>query len=126
MIRGATYQIEITINSDDTGLPVNLSSVQGILVALYGDGGRIYGKWSLVDKSAEGFGDVTIENAANGVISVPVEVDYTKKSLLKMSKLEVKLAFNNPDFEDGLQVSIDTDIDIEEIESSVFEGISPI
>jgi len=126
MIRGATYTIEIAIVNEDTGLAIDLTAVQGILVALYGDGGKIYGKWSLVDKSAEGFGDVTVDNAAGGLISVPIEVTDTLKAILKMAKLEVKLAFNNPDFANGLQVNIDTNIEIEAVESSVFEGVSPI
>ena len=126
MIRGATYTIEIAIVNEDTGLAIDLTAVQGILVALYGDGGKIYGKWSLVDKSVDGFGDVTVDNAAGGLISVPIEVTDTLKAILKMAKLEVKLAFNNPDFENGLQINIDTNIEIEAVESSVFEGVSPI
>ena len=123
MIRGATYELEITINSEDTGLPLDLSTANGILVGLYGDGKKIFGKWSFITKP--GFGVVTVVNAVGGVISVPVEATDTMKALLKMSKVEVVVSMPNGMFEDNLQISIDTNIEIEVVEGSIFEGISP-
>lgn len=125
MIRGATYEIE-TIIYDDTGAKVNLTGVSGILVGLYGEGRKMIGKWSYVDKSIDGYGDVTIVDAPNGKISVALEADDTIKALDKMAKLEVKVAFPNAMFDGGQQISIDTEIEIEKVERSIFEGVSPL
>lgn len=126
MIRGATYEIEVVIKDETTGTPINLTGVIGILVALYGEGKKVFARWSYIDKSAEGYGFVNIVNAAQGKISVALEATDSLKALEKMAKLEIKVAFSNNLFEDNLQISIDTDIDIEKIERSIFEGISPV
>ena len=124
MIRGATYEIEVTITNEDTGLALDLTSASGILVGLYGEGKKIFGKWSLVAKA--GFGDVIITDAINGIISVFLEATDSMKALEKMAKLEVVVALPNPDFIGSLQVSIDTNIEIELVERSIFEGESAI
>lgn len=126
MIRGATYEIEITVTDTDTGNPIDLTGATGLLVGLYGEGRRLFGKWSLVDKSAEGYGDVTITNALGGVISVALEATDSLKAIEKMAKLEVLVTFNNPMFENSTQISIDTDIEIEKVERSIFEGVSAV
>lgn len=126
MIRGATYEIEVTITDTDTGTPIDLTDATGLLVGLYGEGRRLFGKWSLVDKSAEGYGDVTITNAVGGVISVALEATDSLKAIEKMAKLEVLVTFNNPMFTNSTQISIDTDIEIEKVERSIFEGVSAV
>ena len=125
MIRGATYEIEITIK-DDNGTAVDLTDATGLLVALYGKGNRIIDKWSLIDKSAEGFGDVVITNAVGGIVSVALSVNESLTALEKMANVEVVVSFSNPLFEGDLQVCIDTDIELEEVKRSIFEGVSPI
>jgi len=125
MIRGATYELEVVIKDNDTDTPINLTGVVGILVALYGDGKKVFAKWSYLDKSAEGYGFVSIVNAAQGKISMPIEATHSLKAIEKMAKLEIKVAFPNNMFEDSLQISIDTEIEIEKVERSIFEGISP-
>jgi hypothetical protein len=125
MIRGATYEIEITIK-DDNGTAVDLTDATGLLVALYGKGNRIIGKWSLNDKSAEGFGDVVISNAVGGIVSVALSVNESLTALEKMANVEVVVSFENPLFEGNLQVCIDTDIELEEVKRSIFEGVTPI
>lgn len=126
MIRGATYEIEITIKETDTGNVIDLTNATGILVGIYGDGRRLFGKWSLVDKSAEGFGDVIITNAVGGIITVSLEATSTLNALEKMAKLEVLVTFNNPAFENNTQISIDTEIQLEKVERSIFEGITAL
>lgn len=126
MIRGATYEIEVTITDNDTGAAIDLTNAEGILVALYGEGNRIFGKWSLVDKSAEGYGVVTITNAVAGIISVNLESSDSLNAIEKMAKMEIKIALPNNNFEDDIQISIDTNIIIEKVERSIFEGISPV
>lgn len=125
MIRGATYEIEITIK-DENGTAVDLTDATGILVALYGKGNRIIDKWSLNDKSAEGFNDVIVTNAVGGIISVALSVNESLTALEKMANVEVVVSFNNPLFEGNLQVCIDTDIELEEVKRSIFEGVTPI
>lgn len=126
MIRGGTYEIEIQVKDTDTGNPIDLTSATGILVGLYGEGRRLFGKWSYVDKSAEGFGDVTITNAINGIISVALQSEDSLNAIEKICKLEVMVTFNNPMFTDNVQISIDTDIIIEKVERSIFEGVSAL
>jgi hypothetical protein len=126
MIRGGTYEIEIQIKDTNTGNPIDLTNVTGILVGLYGEGRRLFGKWSYVDKSTLGFGDVTITNAINGIISVALQSTDSLNAIEKICKLEVLVTFNNPMFDDNLQISIDTDIILEKVERSIFEGVSAI
>jgi hypothetical protein len=126
MIRGGTYEIEIQVKDTDTGNPIDLTSATGILVGLYGEGRRLFGKWSYVDKSAEGFGDVTITNAVNGIVSVALQSVDSLNAIEKICKLEVMVTFNNPMFTDNVQISIDTDIIIEKVERSIFEGVSAL
>lgn len=125
MIRGATYEIELTITEETTGDPFNLTGCVGLLVGLYGDGKRLFGKWSYVDKSAEGYGLLTITDAPNGKVSVAVESTDTLKALEKMAKLEVVVAMPNVLFQNNVQISIDTEIELEKVERSIFEGIDP-
>lgn len=126
MIRGGTYEIEIQVKDTDTGNPIDLTSATGILVGLYGEGRRLFGKWSYVDKSALGFGDVTITNAVNGILSVALQSEDSLNAIEKICKLEVMVTFNNPMFTDNVQISIDTDIIIEKVERSIFEGVSAL
>lgn len=126
MIRGGTYEIEITIKDEELGTPINLTGVTGILVGLYGDGKRLFGKWSFVDKTADGYGNVTVINAAQGKISVALQSVDSLKALEKDAKLEVKVAMPNAMFQNSTQISIDTDVAVSKIERSIFEGISPL
>lgn len=126
MIRGGTYEIEVVIKEEPTGDPVDLTLAEGILVALYGDGSRIFGKWSLVDKSSEGFGEVFITDAINGKISVYLEATESLNALEKMAKMEVKVALPDPNFQDNLQINIATNLELERVERSIFESISPV
>lgn len=122
MIRGATYEIEIAITDKDTGNPIDLTLATGILVGLYGDGRRLFGKWSLVDKSSSGFGEVNITNPVGGLVSVFLEATDSLKALEKMAKVEVVVTFDNANYETGTQISIDTEIELEVVQRSIFEG----
>lgn len=125
MIRGATYEIEIAIK-DENNDAVDLTDATGILVALYGKGNRIIDKWSLNDKSAEGFGDVVVSNAIGGIISVALSVTESLTALERMANVEVVVSFFNPLFEGNLQVCIDTEIELELFKRSIFEGVNPL
>jgi hypothetical protein len=126
MIRGGTYEIEVVIKEEPTGDPIDLTLAEGILVALYGDGSRIFGKWSLVDKSSEGYGEVFITDAINGKISVYLEATESLNALEKMAKMEVKVALPDPNFQDNLQINIATNLELERVERSIFESVSPV
>lgn len=125
MIRGATYEIEITIK-DENGDAVDLTDATGILIALYGKGNRIIDKWSLNDKSAEGFNELIVTDAINGVISVALSVNESLTALEKMANIEVVVSFFNPLFEGNLQICIDTEIELELFKRSIFEGVNPL
>lgn len=124
MIKGATYVIEVTITDTDTGLPIDLTNVTGILVGLYGDGKRLFGKWSLNAK--DGYDDVTITDAVNGVIEVSLSSNESINALEKMAKMEVLITFNNPNYNDNTQINIATEIELEVVKRSIFEGITAL
>lgn len=124
MIKGATYDIEVTISDLDTGLPIDLTDVTGILVGLYGDGKRLFGKWSLNLK--DGYDDVTITDAVNGVIEVSLSSNESINALEKMAKMEVLITFLNPNYNDETQINIATDIELEVVKRSIFEGITAL
>lgn len=127
MIRGATYELEITISNSDTGTPVNLTGVIGILVGLYGEGKRLFAKYSYIDKTAEGYGIVNVVQPPTlGKITVAIEASETLQALEKKAKAEVVLVMPNNLFEGNMQVSIDTEIEIERVERSIFEGVDAI
>jgi len=58
MVRGATYEIEVSIK-DDTGTAIDLTNVEGILVGAYNEGKRVFARWSLVAKT--GYDEVVME-----------------------------------------------------------------
>ena len=124
MIKGATYDIEVTISDTDTGLPIDLTDVTGILVGLYGDGKRLFGKWSLNTK--DGYDDVTITDAVNGIIEVSLSSNESINALEKMAKMEVLITFLNPNYNDDTQINIATDIELEVVKRSIFEGITAL
>jgi hypothetical protein len=122
MVRGATYEIEVTIKND-AGTVIDLTTADGILVGAYNDGKRVFAKWSLVAK--DGYDNVVVTDAVNGVITVALQTTESLKSLEKNSRLEVVVSFPNPLFDGNTQISIDTNIELEIVESSIFEGITP-
>jgi hypothetical protein len=124
MIRGATYEIEITVSDKDTGDPINLTNAEGILVGVYGEGKRIFGKFSLIAK--QGYGDVIVTNAVGGVLKVYLEASDTLKAIPKNSFVEIKIALPNGVYEDNVQINIATEVELESVQSSIFEGISPL
>lgn len=124
MIRGATYDIEVTITDSETGLPIDLTDVTGILIGLYGDGKRLFGKWSL--NSKDGFDDVTITDAVNGVVEVSLSSNESINALEKLAKMEVLITFLNPNYNDNTQINIATEIELEVVKRSIFEGITAL
>lgn len=124
MIRGGTYEIEITVKDFHTGLPLDLTNVEGILVGVYGEGKRIFGKFSYNNKP--GYGTVLITDAAGGKMNIYLEASDTLKALPKNAMLEIKIALPNGIFEDNVQVNIATEVQLEEVKTSIFEGISPL
>lgn len=124
MIRGATYDIEVTITDSETGSPIDLTNVTGILIGLYGDGKRLFGKWSLNAK--DGYDDVTITDAINGVVEVSLSSNESINALEKLAKMEVLITFLNPNYNDDTQINIATDIELEVVKRSIFEGITAL
>ena len=88
LIRGGSYRITVTVKDKATGNPIDLTPALGILVGLYGDGRRIIGKWSLVDKSAEGYEPIFDYNAS-GEVTVLLNRSNSLTALEKTARLEV-------------------------------------
>lgn len=125
LIRGGSYRITVTVVNKATGNPIDLTPALGILVGLYGDGRRVIGKWSLIDKSAEGFGPI-LDYTAAGVVEVVLNRTESLTALEKTARLEVVVVLPDPDFVDGAQYSIATDITLDQVERSIFEGTSAL
>jgi len=125
LIRGGSYRISVTVTNKTTGAPIDLTLALGILVGLYGDGRRVIGKWSLIDKSAEGFGPI-LDYTAAGVVEVVLNRTESLTALEKTARLEVVVVLPDPDFVNGAQYSIATDIVLEQVERSIFEGTSAL
>lgn len=124
MVRGETKKLTITVKDKLTGAVIDCSGATGLLVGLYHDGNKVIGKWSLVPKT--GYGTIEMTNANVGIISVYLTVSETLEGIKqKTLKAEVVVSFNNPSYPSNKQISIDTNIQVEEIESSIFEGIDP-
>jgi hypothetical protein len=122
MVRGATYEIEVSIKND-AGTALDLTTADGILVGAYNEGKRVFAKWSLVSKA--NYGPVVVSNAVGGIIKVALQTNESIRAIEKNSRLEVVVSFPNPLFDDNTQVSIDTNIELEIVESSIFEGVTP-
>lgn len=125
MIRGGSYEIEVTVVNEDTGTALDLTSATGILVALYNNARAVIAKWSFVDRSAEGFEPLIVSDAVAGKITLYLNSDESVTGLEKMAKLEVKVAFNNPVFDGSKQISVATEVEIEPFERSVLESFEP-
>ena len=125
LIRGGSYRITVTVKDKATGTPIDLTPALGILVGLYGDGRRIIGKWSLVDKSAEGY-DAIFDYNASGEVTVLLNRSNSLTALEKTARLEVVVVLPDVDFVDGAQYTIATDIVLDQVERSIFEGANAL
>ena len=122
MIRGATYELEIAVKKAD-GTALDLTLATEILVGLYSDGRRVFGKYSLTNRTADGFGSLTRQAGTGGLVTVYIEADETLSALEKVAKCEVVVTFANANYENSEQICIATDITIEAVNASIFEGV---
>jgi len=124
MVKGESKKLTITVLNKATGLPVDCSAATGIMVGCYHEGNKVVGKWSLVSKP--GFGAVDITNANTGVLVVYLSPSQTLEAIRqKNMKAEVVVSFTNAAYPDSKQISIDTNIAVQEVENSIFEGVDP-
>lgn len=124
MVKGESKKLTITVLNKTTGLPVDCSAATGVMVGAYHEGNKVVGKWSLVAKP--GFGAVDMTNAATGVLVVYLSPTQTLEAIRQKNlKAEVVVSFLNPAYPSSQQISIDTNIAVEEVENSIFEGINP-
>lgn len=122
MIRGATYELEIAVKKAD-GTALDLTLATEILVGLYTEGRRVFGKYSLTDRTADGFDSLTRQAGTGGLVTVYVNADETLDALEKVAKAEVVVTFANANYADNKQISIATDVVIEAVTGSIFEGV---
>jgi len=125
MVRGENKKFTITVRNKTTGAVIDCSAATGILLGAYQEGGKILQQWSKVVKA--GFGTIDVTNAATGILVVYMDVSNTLAAVRnKMVRLEGEVSFANANYVGGHQISIDTNVEIEEFEPSIFEGVSPV
>jgi len=126
MVRGESKKLTVFVRNKITGALVDCSAATGILFGLYQEGGIILEKWSKVLKT--GFNNTINEtDAATGTFVIYISVDKLQKGIQnKMVKFEGKILFPNGAYPGGIKVDCDTNITVEELESSIFEGVSPV
>ena len=122
MIRGATYELEVSVKEAD-GTALDLTLATEILVGIYSEGRRVFGKYSLTNRTAEGFGSLTRQAGTGGLVTVYIEASETLSALEKVAKAEFVVTFANANYEDNKQICIATDITIESVNASIFEGV---
>lgn len=123
MVQGESIRIDVTVKTKGTDTPVDITTATGILCALYQNGNKVVKRWSLVLKT--GYGAVTITDGVNGVFTVYLSSSESMTAIPKTARLEAVVSFNNAAYPNSKQISIDTDIEIEEVESSILGGIDP-
>ncbi len=122
MVRGETKKFTITVTDKDSGDVIDCTVCTGILLGLYQDGGKLLQKWSKVGKT--GFDVIDVTNADAGVLVVYVKVNNLQAGIRdKMLKFEGKFDFPDAAFPSSKMICIDTNILVEELETSIFEGV---
>lgn len=125
MIRGTTHKLVITVRNKATGELIDCTRCNGILIGVYQEGGKVLQKYSKVSKT--GFDTIDQTDAVNGVLSVIVHADKLLEGIRdKMVKLEGIFSFDESGYPNNLRINGDTGIIIREVETSIFEGVSPI
>ncbi len=118
MVRGETVLIDVTV-VDSTGATVDLTTVDGLLIGIYQNASNILDKFSKVAKA--GFKDIDLTQGATGIATVAFEA--TENINIKELKIEVKVSQTSGAFIGGYQTNIDTNITLENVEASIFEGV---
>lgn len=120
IVRTSTVEVVFTVKAQDengTLTPVNLTSVSGLTIIAYNEGGQTVGKYSKNYK--EGYGDIDLAgtgtDAANGVGIIRVQSTESAKAIVKTLKLEFHVFQNNTNFDDATQHDIATGVELEEV-----------
>jgi hypothetical protein len=128
MIKYSTCEIALTAyDEDDAGVktPIDLTAVVDAIFVLYQDGNKVLAKWSITDRTAEGYKRIDISNAVDAAIGkciVRADIAETKQAMLKTGKSEFQVLRTNANFTGNKQVDIDTDIELEDFEQPVIKN----
>lgn len=121
MVRGESKKLTVTITEKSTGDPVDVSAATGIIIGAYQEGGKIIQKWSKVSKT--GFQDIDVTDAATGVLVVYLGTANLLNAIQnKTLRLECAVEWADSNYQDSKKISMDTNVEIELIEPSIFEG----
>lgn len=109
---GSDEIIEVTIKDSDNS-PINIGSLQDIIISCYQTKEDIIQQWILSDSQ------VTVVNESAGIVSVNLDRDNTKKLRLKRLYLEIAVKIANASFEDGYSLQKVSDIALADLKNSV-------
>ena len=98
--KGSDEIIEITVTTDGT-TPIDLNTVNDILIVAYQTKEDIIQSWQLSDST------VIITDASNGVCKVYLDRDNTINLPEKRLNLQGSLKLVDSDFEDSFSIEID-------------------
>lgn len=93
--------------------PINPTSCQDIIVSVYQLKDDVLQQWQKT------LGEVSVYDAANGLIHVKLDRLNTKNIPLKRLFVEVALYFSDADFEGGVQIQRQSDIPLADLINSV-------
>lgn len=123
MVRGETKKMTVLVKDKATGDPIDCSAAIGVGIGLYQQGGKILQKWSL--NALTGFDTVDMTDADTGRLVVYIKAENLLAGIRqKTLRVQANIIFSTPGYPDGKEISIDTNIVVEELEPSIFEGIN--
>lgn len=110
--KGSDERIRITLTDAD-GVALNPDDLEDIIVSVYQKKETPIQQWKLSD------GDVKVDDADDGIVSVYLDRDNTKDIPEMRLFLEVIAELENTEFEDDTQRMIVSDIALADLKNSV-------
>jgi hypothetical protein len=113
MYKGEDITLQIPIATFETNVAVDLNAadVKGIGVVVYQEKSRPIDKFSKV--SATGYADLTVTGADNDVIQINLNRSKFAKYLDKKLFADIKIVFDDSDFENNERHSIIAGVEID-------------
>ncbi len=97
LYKAGDYLVRLTVTRKSTGLAIDLSDYNDIIVILYNkESNKIISKYRLVE--TEGYGEVIIEDAVAGIINVQFESPETTNAETGNVDAEIMVQAENEDY----------------------------
>lgn len=112
LVRGSDEIIEVEL-LDNGDNPINPNDCTDIIVSVYQLKEDVLQLWKL------SLGEVSIYDAANGLVHVKLDRLNTTNIPIKRLFVEVALYFSDADFEGGVQIQKQSDIPLADLINSV-------